>query len=101
MLHTLDEPKLEFYTYFVELHCGALVPLKSGRDYRLDFPPGTRKLPNEESGLPQRESYVLYYPDGTCVIWYRHLILDGKPCSRVMLFSFGEEEEEPSASCGA
>ena len=93
VLHALSEASLEFYTYFVELHGGALVPLEDGQDYRLDFPAGTRKRRNEESGLPLRESYVLDYLDGTRVLWYRRLILNGKRLSRVMLFPFGEEQE--------
>ena len=100
VLRRLSEPSLEFYTYFVELHGGALVPLENGRDYRLDFPPGTRKLPNEEAGLSLRESYLLEYPDGTLVQWHRHLTLNGEQLSRVMLFPFEEPEAELSASCG-
>ena len=44
---------------------------------------------------------VLDYPDGTRVLWYRRLVLEGKAYSRVMLFPFGEVEEEPSVSRGA
>jgi hypothetical protein len=96
IFRSVNEDELVFYTYFVQRHGGALVPLEpGGNDYRMNFPRGTRKLPNEEENLSLRKSYVLLYPDGTRVLWYRRYVLEGKECQRVMFFPFDEETLRP------
>lgn len=91
----VSENKLAFYRRFVERHGGAFVPLERNGEYRLDFPPGTRRLHNKEFALSLRESYLLLYPDGIRLIWYRRLLIDGQESERVLLFPINEEDLTP------
>lgn len=108
VLRDLTEDELLFYVYFTALHGGALNRVRpDGRDFRLIFPTGTRKLPNEESGLPLTKSCVLLYPDGTRVLWFARYVLDGKERRSVLLFPVRKEGEamppllpQAAASCG-
>lgn len=107
VLRKVTEDELMFYVYFTALHGGALSRVKpDGRDFRLIFPTGTRKLPNEESGLPLTQSCVLLYPDGTRVLWFARYVLDGKVRRSVLLFPIRKEGEAlppllpELASCG-
>jgi hypothetical protein len=73
----VDEEGQLFDRRFVERHGGAFVAIAEPDGcFRLDFPPGTHIMPNEESGAPLQESYHIVYPDGTRMTWYRVLKLD-------------------------
>lgn len=83
-----------FYRRFVARHGGAFTAIEQAEaSYRLDCPPGTRIVPNEEEGLPLEESYRLVYPDGTHVTWYREMKLDGRPLPDVLLVPVENDQD--------
>jgi hypothetical protein len=77
LLSDVPDNELEFFRRFASRHGGAVVPVGHHGWYRLDLPPGTQQLPNDEDDLLMRETYRLLYPDGTSLIWYRQFVLDG------------------------
>ncbi len=90
----VSEEEVRFYRRFVQRHGGAFEAMtRPEGSYRLDFPPGTRIVPNEEAGLPLRESYHLVYPDGVHVTWYRVMKLDGRVLRDVLLVPVAQDED--------
>lgn len=90
----MSEEEIQFHRRFVERHGGAFTAVEHPtRGYRLDFPPGTRMVPNEDEELTLRESYQLVYPDGTRVIWYRSMKLDGRELRDVLLMPVEDEQD--------
>lgn len=83
-----------FYQRFVARHGGAFIATEQEGRYRLDFPPGTRKVPNDVSDPLMRSTYRLLYPDGASFIWFRTLIIDGEPHSDTLLTPI-EDVERP------
>jgi hypothetical protein len=85
LLSDVQDDELEFFRRFVRRHGGAIVPEGQQGWYRLEFPPGTQRLPNDEDDPQMDETYRLQYPDGAGLIWYRLLMLDGRPRARTLL----------------
>jgi len=80
-LEVSEEEKV-FYQRFVARHGGAFGEVEQpAGGYRLDFPPGTRIVLNEEERLPLEESYHLLYPDGVRITWYRAIKVDRACCA--------------------
>ena len=90
-LHAVSEEGLAFYQTFIERHGGSLVRLSPGC-YRMNFPPGTIRRCNPEYPLPPQESFLITFPDGGCITWYRHVKLDGRYERDVLLVALGESE---------
>lgn len=90
----VSEEERAFYRRFVRQHGGAFEAVEQPTDgYRLDFPPGTRIVPNQEAGLSLRDSYHLVYPDGVYVTWYRAMKLDGQVLRDVLLVPVAQDED--------
>ncbi len=88
----VSQDEIIFYRRFVERHGGAFVPMEQpAGSYRLDFPSGTRVVPNEEFEL--RDSYCLLYPDGVRLTWYRVMKLDRRWLCDVLLVPVPDDDD--------
>ena len=92
-LEVSEEEKV-FYQRFVARHGGAFVEVEQpAGGYRLDFPLGTRIVPNEEEQLPLDESYHLLYPDGVRITWYRAIKMDRRVLRDVLLVPVPDDDD--------
>ncbi|HEY1348864.1 MAG TPA: hypothetical protein VGF67_04485 [Ktedonobacteraceae bacterium] len=85
ILSDVQDDELKFFQRFVRQHGGAIVPMGRSSWYRLEFPPGTQRLPNDERDPQMNQTCRLQYPDGAGLIWYRLLMVDGVLRARVLL----------------
>ncbi|HEU5376400.1 MAG TPA: hypothetical protein VFV38_13225 [Ktedonobacteraceae bacterium] len=86
-LHFLTPTSIDCYRQYIEEHGGSIVRLAPTEEenYRIDFPPGTLRKPNQVIDPPSEESFDVIFPDSARLTWYTNIKLDDEGLYNIIL----------------